>query len=190
MAVGRKLGITVGAICALLFSGCASVLPSNQNRTFTAWSTFEEAKKAYDSIIIGRTDFKSLTKLGFDPFRTPNVRRLTYLDVIKIFMPNPTIGIERLDHGVRRCIEERENCYAIEANPRYRKKRRYGNAALDLLNFRKETEVSGWEFRAVVVLVDDVAVYKIWSGVPIFLEHGTRKNPLGPIEGARDFLLD
>ncbi|MCL6268429.1 hypothetical protein M3P05_00500 [Sansalvadorimonas sp. 2012CJ34-2] len=59
-----------------------------------------------------------------------------------------------------------------------------------LMNFEKKTEVSGWDFRAIVVLVNNRVVFKIWSGTPNILEYSNEKNPLGPIQGASDYLLD
>lgn len=183
--------ILATAFLGLVLSGCStSPLPSGHKRSFTAWTNFGQAKKAYDRVVIGKTDFRELKELGFDPFTVPNVRRLTYLDVISHFMPNPSIDVEQLAPGLQQCIYAREKCYGIEAWPKVKSKRRYGNTALDLMNFQKHTEISGWEFRAIVVLVNNKVVFKIWSGTPNILQFDHERNPLGPLQGASDYFLD
>ena len=55
---------------------------------------------------------------------------------------------------------------------------------LDLLGFKRKTIETGWRFNALIVLDNGVAVYKIWSGVPIIDSEKSRKNPLGPFQGS------
>ena len=179
------------ALLGLVLSGCSSSpLPSGHKHSHTEWKSFDEAKEAYDKVVVRHTTFEELKELGFDPFSAPNVKRLTYLDVINFFMPNPSIQVEQLAPGLQQCLWARAKCYGVEAWPKVKKKRRYGNTALDLMNFQKKTEVSGWEFRAIVVLVENKVVFKIWSGTPNILHYKNEKSPLGPIQGASDYFLD
>ena len=53
---------------------------------------------------------------------------------------------------------------------------------LDLLGFRKKTEITGWEFDAIIVMIDDKVVYKIWAGSPMSAEHRDSKKPLGLLQ--------
>jgi len=61
---------------------------------------------------------------------------------------------------------------------------RYGNFLADLFNFRRKTEIVGWRFKAVVLLADDVVVYKATGGQPAIHEFEESNNPLGPLQGA------
>ena len=40
------------------------------------------------------------------------------------------------------------------------------------------------------MLVDDVLVHKVSSGEPNIRRYESKKNPLGPLQGAGDFLMD
>ena len=66
---------------------------------------------------------------------------------------------------------------------------RVGSFFLDFLNFRRTTEITGWRFNAVVVLKDDVVVYKLWGGRPMIKELNESRNPLGPLQGGGEKLL-
>ena len=179
------------ACVVFMLGGCssASVLPSEEKINESPWKNFEQAKNAYNLVISNYTTNDELKELGFDPYKTPNVKILTYLDIVQRFIPSPSIHIEDLDPGIQRCLKARENCYAYEAKPGQKNSQRNGNAFLDILNFRKKTQYTGWEFDALIVLVNDLVVYKIDGGTPILRESGDQKNPLGPFQGARDFLL-
>ena len=52
---------------------------------------FEDAQAAFDRVIPHQTSVEDLRQMGFDPARTPNVRILTYLDLINRFLPNSLI---------------------------------------------------------------------------------------------------
>ena len=60
--------------------------------------------------------------------------------------------------------------------------KRYGNVVADLFNFNRKVETRGWEFNAVVVLVEKLVVYKSWSGTPSIHERSHTTNPLGPLQ--------
>ena len=53
---------------------------------------------------------------------------------------------------------------------------------LDLLNFRRKTRETGWKFKALFVIVDDVVVDKLWSGDPYIVQERDTRNPLGPFQ--------
>jgi len=180
--------VSLIVVALVNITGCASALPSEKKSMVSGWSTFDEAKASYDLIIPNYTTVTELKELGFDPFSTPNVRILTYLDIIQRFIPNTSLRISDLNEGIQRCIHAREACYAYEATPNSQYKKRYGNVALDVMNFRKQTQISGWSFDALIVIIDDQVVYKIWGGTPMSLEYGDKKNPLGPLQGIKDLI--
>lgn len=185
-----KFVVLVLFTMGFFLSGCSSqkVLPSSVEKSDSPWADFGSAKDAYDLIIPDYTSIEELKELGYDPYSMANVAILTYLDVIQRFMPNQAIRVSDLPSGVQRCIKAQDACYALEATPGVTEKSRYGNAALDVMNFRKRTELSGWNFDALIVVVDDVAVYKIWKGTPLSKKYDDKKNPLGPIQGIKDII--
>jgi hypothetical protein len=52
----------------------------------------------------------------------------------------------------------------------------------DIINVEHRTEITGWRFAAVVVVVGDRVVHKAWSGVPAIREVEESLNPLGPLQ--------
>lgn len=162
--------------------GCSNMLPSVKTTTDSPWQDFSQAKAAFDQIVPNKTTTLELKQLGIDPFTTPNVKQITYLEVIQHFMPNNSISVKDLDQYLQACIKARKECYGYELSPDQKEEKRYGNVALDLLNFRRQTEISGWKFVALIILNQDKVVYKLWGGEPKILKHEDRKNPLGPLQ--------
>ena len=167
----------------LLLGGCtAALLPSSNQINESPWTTFEDGKAAFDRIIPNTTTTAELLELGFDPYTTPNVKLITYLDLINKFLPNPAIRLENLDESVKSCLEAREGCYGYEIAPNRIKTKRYGNVFLDLLNFNRKTTTTGWRFSALIVMKNGVVVYKLWGGEPKILTLEEKNNPLGPLQ--------
>lgn len=181
-------------LCILLMAvtlttgGCASLLPSVRKDVGAKWKDFEQAKAAFDMIEPYRTDTDELTAIGFDSSSTSSVNILTYLDIIQRFMPNPSISEADLAEGIRDCIAAKDNCRAHEFTLKVIREERYGNVFLDLFNFTKNTRVSGWEFRPLIVMKEGLVVYKMWGGRPNINETIEEKNPLGPLQNSGSFL--
>ncbi|PHS72660.1 MAG: hypothetical protein COB22_04525 [Cycloclasticus sp.] len=168
----------------LWLSACGSPLPRTEDITKSPWESFNQAMEAYDKVILNQTTVKELRQLGFDPYSTPNVKILSYLDVIQKFMPTNSVTLEQLPLSVRNCLAKQEKCIAYEAHPGIIKRKRVGSVFNDLLGFKRKTIETGWRFDALIVLDEGVAVYKIWSGIPIMDSEKSRKNPLGPLQGS------
>ncbi|MFZ5776250.1 MAG: hypothetical protein ACOY3Z_12275 [Thermodesulfobacteriota bacterium] len=166
----------------LLLSGCSGLLPVAKITDQSPWDTFEQAKAAYDRIIPYKTTKEELDGLGFAPYQTPNIEILNYLAIINKFMPNTNITKEDLDAGLRHCLEAKNGCVAYEMKLRKLKNQRHGNLLLDMFKFRRETQQTGWQFTAFIVLVDKTVVYKLWDGKPLIDSQTYRKNPLGPLQ--------
>lgn len=177
-------------IASLLLPGCGSLLPSSRATVQSPWHSYEEARESFDRIVINKTTIRELSSLGFDPFSTPNIKILTYLEVMNRFMPNPSIRKENLDEGIQRCIDAQGDCKALEFDPGVTKSRRHGNFWLDFFNFKRESEESGWKFKAFIVLVDDVVVYKLAGGNPRVSEQKITRNPLGPLQSADSIITE
>lgn len=168
-------------ICLAATAAC-SILPTTTETADSPWESFDEAKAAYDSIVPRQTTKAELTGLGYDPLETPNVRVLSYIDLIQRFLPREAIAPESLDPDLRACIEAREDCWGYEVAPSVIDRQREGNVALDIFGFRRETVTTGWRFSAVVVLMEDLVVYKIWDGTPKIREQKVETKPLGPLQ--------
>lgn len=179
---------TCGLICLLLLTGCSSTsyLPSARETIQSPWKNFDDVKAAFDKIAPQQTSTKELQKLGFDPFTTPNIELINYLDITQRFMPNQSIRLEDLDEALQECLIERELCHAYEVNLHHSDQERYGNVFLDLFNFRRKTKLTGWEFKAIIVMHNNLVTYKLWSGKPKIDENSDKKNPLGPLQHSED----
>jgi hypothetical protein len=47
--------------------------------------------------------------------------------------------------------------------------------------------VTGWNFNALVIFVNDLAVYAVYGGQPVIHELEVERNPLGPLQGWGDW---
>ncbi len=168
--------------------GCASWLPSGKTDVKSPWNTFAETKTAFDKIIPNQTTKEDLKTLGYDPFASPNITILTYLEIIQLFTANPAFKKEDLDKELTDCLDVKKHCTAYQVVLRRIREKRYGNFFLDILRFNRKTEKSGWEFRAFIVLKNGMVVYKLWSGKPMVDEHSQKKNPLGPLQEPVDLI--
>ena len=170
------------SLVVMMLASCSGSLPKGEATTKSQWDTFDQAKASYDSIIPFETVTSDLKELGFDPYSAPNVKILSYLDIIRKFNPNNSVRPEDLPPSVRACVAVREDCLAYEASPGVNKSQRVGNVFMDLLKFKRDRKETGWSFNALIVIDHNMVVYKIWSGEPIIDEEEIRNNPLGPIQ--------
>jgi hypothetical protein len=170
-------------ILSLICSGCTGgFLPSIKETSKSPWQSFEEAKMSFDMIVAHQTTSEDLKFLGFDPFETPNVKLITYLELLEKFMPNQSIQMADLDPGVQSCLKVRELCHGYEVAPQILDSKRYGNVFLDLFNFRRKKVTMGWKFNALIVLKNGLVVHKVWGGEPNVSVFEDKRNPLGPLQ--------
>ena len=182
-----KQSLLLGCLVFLyvvLLTACGSPLPRTEDVTKSPWTSFEQVMASYKKVTLNKTTDQELQQLGFDPYSTPNVKILSYLDVIQRFMPTNSVKLEQLPPSVSSCIAKLDKCIAYEAHPGIIKRKRVGSVFKDLLGFKRKTIETGWRFDALIVLNNGVAVYKIWSGTPIMDSEKTRNNPLGPLQGS------
>lgn len=165
---------------AALLAGCASVLPTTLNKTESRWTSYGEAKGAFDVAVVDHTTAKDLKSLGFTPEAAPNVRILNYVDVVSLF--GSAFRLQDLPGSVKTCVEARDACYAYVVKVQDIKAKRDGNVASDLFGFRKTTHTTGWEFQATFVLLHDMLVYKLWNGTPEIKGYEKQITPLGPMQ--------
>lgn len=168
-------------LCCMLAS-CASVLPSSVQTTESRWKSFDEAREAFARIQPGVTTAQDLWAMGFDPFKQPNIRLLNYLEVTRIFLPNESVRLSDLHPDVQACLKTQTSCQGYEVVLGTVRRDRHGNVLLDIFNFQRNTRISGWQFRGLIVLQNDRVTYKLDSGQPSTLEHESKRNPLGPLQ--------
>ncbi|MGZ5113913.1 MAG: hypothetical protein ACXWHC_17180, partial [Usitatibacter sp.] len=171
-----------------LAAGCAQLLPTAQSEVTSPWHSFDDAKKSIEGIVPGRTSTTELRAKGIDPYANPNVQLLTYSDIVLRFPANGMPGADKLDPGLRECLEAGKACTGYAITVREVQRDRTGPFLMDALNFKRITEVTGWNFNALILLVDDRVVYTLYGGQPLIHEIETTRQPLGPVQGWGDTL--
>jgi hypothetical protein len=178
----RWLGLLLAATVVFLMSGCAALFPTERRTTESRWKTYAEVADAFDQIVPDQTTTKDLGTLGFDPTTSPNVKILTYVDIIQRFMPNPGITKADLHPSVRACIDAKEKSRAYEVELHDTKAKRHGNLLLDMAGFKRQTHESGWQFTGLILINGDLVVYKLSSGQPEVSREEKKVRPLGPLQ--------
>jgi hypothetical protein len=170
------------AVLLVALSACSSLLPRSNESTASPWTTYQEAQQAFDRLVPGETTAGQLKDMNLDPSTNPNITILNYSDVLRRFLLNQSISVNDLDEGVRECVSAKRSCRGFEIAQRIVNKQRNGNFLLDLLGFKRETHINGWAFSGLILLKDDVVVYKLTGGQPSIVSQETTSNPLGPVQ--------
>jgi hypothetical protein len=178
----------IGIVAAALATGCTALLPKAQNEVQSPWRDFAEARAAIERIVPYQTTREQLRADGIDPYASPNISLLTYSDVILRFPLGGAVPHERVDRGLRECLDAGKACYGYAIVARDTKRDRTANFWLDSLGFYRQIDVSGWSFNATILLIDDLVVYTLYGGQPIISEHEISTQPLGPIQNWGDTL--
>jgi len=118
----------------------------------------------------------------------PNVKKLTYLDVMSKFkLDSPSrftlFNKIELPSGVLKTLAAREGGLAYEINLERLKNKREGSVFLDMLNFRKTVHTTGWNISVLILIVEDTVEYVLYSGEKNIDRLEKEKNPLGPFQG-------
>jgi len=179
------------AIGLLFFTGgCAtqSLLPTQGIYTESSFDTYTQVEGVINRIVIGETKYSELITMGLDLEKMPNVKRLTYLDVMSKFkLDSPSrytlFNKIELPSGVLKMLSSRENGMAYEINLERLRNKREGSVFLDMLNFRKTIHTTGWKISVLILIVDDTVEYVLYSGEKNIDRLEKEKNPLGPFQG-------
>lgn len=188
--MGTYLYVFAVSFFCLCFSGCGSLLPVAKTRTESPWHNFDQAKMTLEKVTPYQSTRDDLHTLSLDPFQNRNIEILTYLDLVELFMPNSSLHKEDLDEGVRNCLDVQDKCYGYKIAVSNMESRRFGSVFLDLFNFKRKSHRTGWKFKALLILQDDLVVYKISGGTPKIDEYVYKKNPLGPLQESEAILKD
>lgn len=122
--------------------------------------------------------------MRLDPQASPNITILNYSDVMRRFLPGTSTSTNDLDAGVKECIAAKTACVGLEIKQQSIQRRHIGSFWADFLNFKREISVTGWSFSGVLLIKNDVVVYKLASGQPRIHEIEESRNPLGPLQDA------
>ena len=178
MTIHRMLAV----LAALGLAGCSSLLPTAGVTTRSPWHSYEAAREAFNRIEPGQTTREQLHKMGFDPAQTPNITLMNHLDVTKLFVPNESVRMTDLPPDVQSCLQAKNDCHGYAVITGYMFRERYGNAFLDVFNFRRKTTTTGWQFQGWIIMNNGLVVYKLEGGKPNIEEFEDKKNPLGPLQ--------
>lgn len=163
-------------------AGCVNLLPRAEFQTQETWRDYESAKAAIEKIIPMQSTRAELSAEGIDPHTNAAVTILSFSDVVQRFA-GAAIKAEELDPGIRECLKAGKACTGYSIVLKRSSHRRIGNFWLDSFSFYRETDITGWSFNALVLFVEDVAVYTLHGGQPLVHEREVSRNPLGPLQG-------
>lgn len=169
------------ALLSLFLGGCSSLLPSAKSEA-SPFETFDQARQTIEGLVPMQSDAAALRKLGIAPPHYPNTVILTHADIVRRFVPSALIQRQDLDAGVVACLEARDACRGWEITATRIAKNRTGNFLADFTNFSRRAETTGWRFTGLILLVDDMVVYRSWGGQPRINEVEITNNPLGPFQ--------
>lgn len=172
------------ALACVLLSACATLLPSGSTDTTTAFSSFDEARLAVESITVLKTSSTELKGLGFDLASGSNVTLISYPEIVARLVPHPGIPLEKMESGIRRCIEVQTHCRGYLFHFDRQSRQREGNFWLDFFNVRRTTNVTGWWFEALIVVNDDLVLFRNYAGQAHTDRIDRQTNPLGPFQPA------
>ena len=173
----------LAALAATALGACQVLLPDATDATQVSWHSFDEARAALEAIEPFATDKSTLKANGFDPLRNPAVAILTYPEIIQRFAAGSALRPDEYEAGIRTCLAAGKSCSGYAITARRIKRDRIGNFWLDSFAFRRELDITGWTFTALILFVDDLVVYTVYGGQPKLHELQVTRNPLGPLQG-------
>ena len=184
----NKTSLLLILFSVLFNTGCQSLLPTQQIYTETTYKSYAEVEDIVNKIEVGKTTYIDLVKIGLDLENIPNVKKLTYLDIMEKFkLDSPSrytlFNKIELPLGVLKTLAARENGLAYEINLEKIKNQREGSVILDALNFRKNVHTTGWKISVLILIVDEKVEYVLYSGEKNIDTLKKEKNPLGPFQG-------
>lgn len=171
---------------ALGVAGCAELLPKSDVHTDVQWRTFDDARALIDAVQPYRTTKVDLAAAGVTELN-PAVTLLSHAEISLRFPIGGVLNEADVDPGIRDCLKAGKGCSGYLLNIRRISNDRVGDFWLDSFRFRRETQSSGWTFTALILFVDERAVYAVYGGQPNVHETQVERNPLGPLQGWGDW---
>ncbi len=118
----------------------------------------------------------------------PAVTLLSHVEIAVRFPIGGVLNEDDVDRGIRDCLKAGKACTGYSLSIKRINNDRVGDFWLDTFHFRRETESSGWTFTALILFVDERAVYAVYGGQPNVRETTVDRNPLGPLQGWGDWV--
>jgi hypothetical protein len=187
--MSRHITRLVIIIFSVFVAGCSSLLPRAKTNTVGPWQNYHEAQQAFDLIVPYQTTLEDLKTLKLDPESNPNITILNYSDVIRRFIPSPSVNADDLAPGVKECIMAKAECKGYEIVQKSTTSKRYGNFWADFLNFKRKVDVAGWSFSGVILAKNNMVIYTLAGGQPAIRELDESYNPLGPLQGSGESIM-
>ncbi len=182
-ALGTRLfRIAFIALCSWSL-GCSSLLAHQKTYSRMPWESYDDVRAAYASVEVGTTQWRDLAVLGFDPYESLNVDLINYIQVYTLFVPNRGVALDDTDPAVQRCVAARQRCRGLVVDVFREHGADEGSFWLNFLRFRKQTQVTGWVFEALLLVIDDRVEMKLHAGNPRFSMYQDQVRPLGPLQG-------
>lgn len=178
----RRLFVAVLSTGLLGLAGCQSLLPDGRVESGLSWGSYDDARDAIEEIVPFKTVKAELHEAGLDPRQNPAISILSYPDILQRFATGTAVRAEDLDPGIRKCLAAGKTCVGYSVQIRKVRRERIGNFWLDSLAFRREVDITGWSFNALVLMVDDLVVYTVHGGQPGIKDRELVRNPLGPLQ--------
>ncbi len=180
----RRLGLFTAALLTVQLSACgvsSNLLPA-ENAVSTSFDSYQAVEAAYDKVKPGETNSSGLSQLGFDMKKEANVETLSYLSVIKRFMPEGAVRFENLAPAIQHCINAQEHCVVVIFRPAMVHSQRTGSIVMDLAGFERTNVDTGWSAEVLFLIEDETVVYKVMQGEPSTREVKNTVQPLGPLQ--------
>jgi hypothetical protein len=177
------MGLAVAAV-----GGCSELLPKASSEVESPWPDFATAEAAIRRIEPFKTTKAELKSAGIDPYAKPNITLLTYSDITLRFPVGGSVPQDKLDRGIRECLNAGKACSGYSISVRDVKRDRTGDFWLDSLSFYRQHDVRGWSFNALILMVDEIVVYTLYGGQPLIAEREINRQPLGPLQNWGDVL--
>lgn len=160
---------------------CSTLLPKSHNES-TTFPTFYSARDSIESLVPLQSTVETLQALRIDPAHQSNITILSYPDLLRRFSPGGVDPKDHLESGIAMCLTAQDACRGWEISISSISKARTGSFFLDFMNFRRRTEITGWRFNALILIANEVVVYRSWGGQPQVTEIEVNRNPLGPLQ--------
>jgi len=154
------------------------MLPQTQTQS-SYFVSFEEAKNAVNSLVPMKSNLQSMIDAGINPYTYPNINSLSYSTILNKLAINTNQTLLKVDEGILLCIQSEKICKGYEITESNVNTRRSGNFFADILNFRRNTNTTGWNFNAIILLMNDTVIYRSWGGQSHVDEYNVKFNPFG-----------
>ena len=179
----------VGGLLLLCLAGCGGILPHETNVDSSKFKTYDQVLDSYRGILPGKTRLNELPALGLDTRTTPNIEVLSSTDIVNRFLPADAMTLKQAPPAVRLCIEAQYRCSAYVFHLQHSNRQRSGGVVPDLLGIEQNTVNDGWSAEIILLLQDDIVVYKVISGSPHTQDLRDKTQPLGPFQDLGRFIM-